>query len=294
LYHLLCVARDFGADVIHTHLSSGAWLGSLCGRMLNTPVLAHVHALNTKTCFVYADMLAACSRGVREHITAQGIPQDRTRVVYNGIDLAALERLRPLAEVRRDMAISDGRPVVGVAAHLTPKKGQKYLVQAVALLGDRRPDLLCYLLGEGEKLSELSQLAADLGIADRIRFMGYRPDAVDLMQAMDIVILPSVSKEGLGLCLVEASALGKAVIGSDAPGINEVIDSGRTGLLVPPGRADALAEAIDSLLADAALRERMGQAGRKRVADIFTLDKMVAQTEALYYELIQRRGSRGR
>jgi len=294
LYRLLTLAREVDADIIHTHLSSGAWLGSVAGRMLRIPVLAHVHALNTKTCFVHADMLAACSRGVKEHMVGQGIPAERVRVIYNGINLQTLERLRPLEDVRTDMAISDGQPIIGVAAHLTAKKGQRYVVEATALLKDRHPNLLCYLLGEGEQRAELEQLARDLGVADRVRLLGFRTDAVDLMQAMDIVVLPSVAKEGLGLCLLEASALRKPVIGSDAPGIDEAIDRDRTGLLVAPRQADALADAIDGLIRDRELRDRMGIAGRERVERLFSLNQMVESTEKLYYEMIDAKKRRVR
>lgn len=294
LARLVRLARRFRADVIHTHLSSAAWLGGLAGKSLGVPVLAHVHALNTRTWYGRADMLAACSQGVKDHLVSQGLAPERIQVIYNGIDLSRLERLRPLADVRRDMSISDGQPVVGVAAHLTPKKGQRYVVEAAALLREKRPNLLCYLLGEGEMQHALADLARALGIGDRVRLMGYRPDAVDLMQAMDIVLLPSIAKEGLGLCLVEASALGKPVIGSDAPGINEVIEPGRTGLLVPPGDARALADAIDYLLADRDLCQRMGQAGRERVAAMFDLERMVDETEQLYYRIIDDRAPRKR
>jgi glycosyltransferase involved in cell wall biosynthesis len=294
LWRVASAARRIGADVIHTHLSTGAWWGSMAGRLLGIPVLAHVHALNTKTCFVMADMIAACSQGVKRHLVAQGIPAERIRVIYNGIDVEALDRLRPLQDVRDDLGLTDGQPVIGVAAHLTPKKGQRHVIEATALLKDRRPDLLCYLIGEGGQRQELEELARDLGVRDQVRFLGFRRDAVDLMQALDVVILPSVAKEGLGVCLIEASALGRPVIGSDAPGIDEVIAPEQTGVLVAPGRADALAGAIERLLEDGDLRRRMGEAGRARVREQFTLDRMVEATEALYYEMLDaRRGGDG-
>jgi len=288
LWRVAAIARSLRADIIHTHLSTGAWWGSFAGRLLGIPVLAHVHALNTKTCFLFANMLAACSQGVKDHMVAQGIPERKVRVIYNGIDPQRLQGLRPLEDVRRDMGLTDGQPVVGVAAHLTPKKGQRYVIEATALLSRRHPDLLCYLLGEGTQREELQQLSRHLGVADRIRFMGYRPDAFDLMQAMDVVILPSIAKEGLGVCLVEAGAAGKPVIGSNAPGIDEVIADRQTGLLVEPANAKALAQAMDTLIGDPKLRETMGRAGRRRVFEAFTLEHMVDETEALYREMVDR------
>jgi glycosyltransferase involved in cell wall biosynthesis len=289
LWRAIAIAHRFRPDIIHTHLSTGAWWGSFAGRILGIPVLAHVHALNTKTCFVFSDRVAACSEGVKRHLVAQGIPADRIRVVYNGIDLRALDNLRPLPEVRRDLGLTDGEPVVGVTAHLSPKKGQRYLIEALAMLHSSRPNLRCYLVGEGGQREELQALAEGLGVADQVRFMGYRDDAVDLMQAMDVVILPSVAKEGLGVCLVEANALAKPVVGSDIPGIDEVIVDGRNGLLVPPGDATELAAAIDRLLCDSQLRAQMGHSGRRRVEDLFTLDRMVDETERLYFDILDSR-----
>jgi glycosyltransferase involved in cell wall biosynthesis len=286
LLRLMALCRRVRPDVIHTHLSTGAWWGSFAGRLLGIPVLAHVHALNTKTCFVYADRIAACSQGVKDHLVAQGVPGDRIHVIYNGIALPQVGSLRPLPEVRHDLGLTNGEPVVGVAAHLSPKKGQRYLIEATALLRSRRPNLRCYLVGEGDQREELEALAAEKGVAEQVRFMGYRPDAVDLMQAMDIIVLPSVAKEGLGVCLVEAGALGKPVVGSAIPGIDEVIAQGENGLLVPPGDPLALAGALDRLVGDAHLRQEMGRAGQERVARMFTLDRMADETEALYYEMV--------
>jgi glycosyltransferase involved in cell wall biosynthesis len=295
LWRVASIARSIGADLIHTHLSTGAWWGSFAGRLLGIPVLAHVHALNTKTCFVHADMIAACSEGVKRHLVAQGVSADRIRVIYNGIAPPLPDDLRPLPDVRGDLGLTDGEPVIGVAAHLSPKKGQRYVIEAAALLRRKRPTLRCYLVGEGQQRAELEDLVERLGVGDQVRFMGYRRDAVDLMQAMDIVILPSVAKEGLGVCLVEAGALAKPVIGSDIPGIDEIIVEGRTGLLVAPADASGLAAAIDGLLEDRELRASMGAAGRQRVLDRFTLEQMVDRTERLYREIIGANArSRGR
>ena len=108
------------------------------------------------------------------------------------------------------------------------------------------------------------------------------------MQAMDVVVLPSVAIEGLGVVLIEAAFLGKPVVGSDAPGIREAMLDGVTGLLAPPGDAKGLAAAIDTLLADPELARRMGQAGRERARSMFTVERMAARAEALYRELLER------
>jgi glycosyltransferase involved in cell wall biosynthesis len=283
---VLEITRRVRPDIIHTHLSTGAMWGSVVGRLLGVPVLAHVHALNSKWFFLLADRMAACSEGVKRHLVSQGIAPERVEVVYNGIELSAFEHLRPVEEVRQELGLSPDHHTVGVTAHLSPKKGQRHIIEATALLAQRRPDLRCVLIGEGAQRAELEALARSLGIADRVLFLGYRSDAADLMQALDIVVLPSVAKEGLGLALVEGGALGKPVIGSDMPGIDEVIVNGENGLLVPPGDPAALADAIESLLADPDLCRRMGEAGRLRAHQMFTLDRMVEDTEKLYYSML--------
>ena len=135
--------------------------------------------------------------------------------------------------------------------------------------------------------AELARLAEALGVAESVRFLGFRTDAVDVMQLMDVVVLPSVAKEGLGLALVEAGFLGKATVGSDCPGIDEVVRDGETGLLVPPGDSAALARALGKLLGDAALRARYGQAGRARAEELFTLQAMAARAEAIYRDVLK-------
>jgi glycosyltransferase involved in cell wall biosynthesis len=135
---------------------------------------------------------------------------------------------------------------------------------------------------------ELQQLAVSLGIEKQVHLLGFRSDVMSVMQAADLVVLPSIAKEGLGLVLVEAALLDKVTIGSNAPGIDEAIQDGVTGLLVPPGDAAALAEKLALLLDDSALRCQMGAAGHTRAVQMFSQSAMVDQFEAIYRELAGR------
>lgn len=281
------LAEWVGADVIHTHLSTASLWGAVAGKLTRIPSIASVHALNVKTCYVYSDMLATCSEGVREHMMAQGIPGDQIEVMYNGLNPQQFADIPSEAEVRDELGLPRDVPVIGEVAHLSPRKGQTHLLAAVALLLEQWPDLICLLVGEGEDRAALEQRVAQLGIADHVRVMGYRPDARRVMQAMDVVVLPSVAIEGLGIALIEGAFLGKPVVGSDAPGIREALVDGITGLLAPPGDAPALATAIDSILDDPALATAMGARGRERAQAMFTLDHMVSRAEELYRQLLR-------
>ena len=154
----------------------------------------------------------------------------------------------------------------------------------------RFPDLVCLIVGEGETHAELEEVADDLGIGHTVRFLGYRSDAVQLMVGMDVVVLPSVAKEGLGVALIEAGFLGKPVVGSLCGGINEVVVAGETGLLAPPGDVVALAACITQLLVNPALAERLGAAGRLRAEQRFSMEAMAARAEGIYYKILSRYG----
>lgn len=285
-FRIAAIAREMKADIIHTHLSTAGLWGSLAGRLAGIPVVAHVHAMNSKHCYTRADRIITCSRGVMQHLVKQGVAPETVRVAYNGIDLRRFESIPPVEEVRASLGLPEGVQVIGCVAHLSPKKGQEFLLRAVALLKESHPDLHCLLVGEGEMQTELRRLAASLGISDRVHLLGFRPDAVAIMGAMDLLVLPSIAKEGLGLALVEAALQEKATIASNAPGIDEALEDGVSGFLVPPGNAEALAGRITQLLDDVHLRRQMGEAGRRRALEIFTIPAMTDRIETVYRELI--------
>ncbi len=280
------LAREIDADLIHTHLSTAGLWGSVAGRLLGIPVLAHVHALDAKWCYLLANAIVTPSHGVRQHLIGQGVDPDRIHVIYNGLPAERRTGLTPAEQIRRELELPGEAPVVAVVAHLSRKKGHRYLLEAVARLSGRYPDLHCLIVGEGPLRGELQEHARRLGITCRAHFLGYREDAVAIMQASDIVVLPSVAKEGLGICLIEAAFVGKPTIGSDAPGIDEAIVDGETGLLVAPGDTGALSESIDRLLSDKQLSRRLGENGRRRAQEKFTIEAQSEATLALYRQMI--------
>ncbi len=285
-------ARWIDADIIHTHLTSASLWGAVAGKISGIPSIASVHALNSKTCYVYSDMLAACSEGVRQHLMGQGIHGERVRVMYNGLCSYPFNGMPSRDQMRAELDLPLDAPVIGEVAHLSSRKGQLYLLEAVALLLRHRPNLICLLVGEGEDHALLAERIEQLGIGHATRMLGYRPDARRVMNAMDLVVLPSVAIEGLGIALIEAAFLGKPVVGSDAPGIREALVDGETGLLAPPANAEALADAIETLLSDPQMARSMGEKGKRRAEDMFTLDHMVTRADELYRELLKEQSYR--
>jgi len=279
-------ASRIGADLVHTHLSTAGLWGSVAGQIAGIPILAHAHALNVRTCFMLADLVATCSRGVADFLVEQGMSESKIRLLYNGVYPEQFENLPGRAAVREALDLWPDAPVIGAVAHLSPRKGLRHLVEATAILRERWPDLICLLVGEGDDRAALQRQAEALGLADAVRLVGYREDAPAVMQAMDVVVLPSVAIEGLGVALIEAAFLGKPVVGSDAPGIREVIVDGETGLLAPVADPEGLARAIGAILADPVRAERMGASGRCRAHGMFTIERMAQTAEAIYRELV--------
>jgi len=283
---ILRIAREVGAGVIHTHLSTASQWGGVAGRLGGIPVVSHVHAMNSRYFFMLADAMVACSEGVRRHIIGQGVSADRICTVYNGIESKRLQFSGDAAQVRSALGITADTPVIACIAHLADKKGQADLIRAVALLRAKWPDLHCFFVGTGENMDSLRRQAEEAGVGQRAVLLGYRSDAVAIMNAVDCVLLPSLGKEGLPLVLLEAALLGKPAICSNIPGNNEVVLDGLTGLLFPPGDAAALADRIDVLLADKEQRRRMGDAARERAEREFTIEAMTDRVELLYRRLM--------
>lgn len=291
-FRLARFAREHRIDLIATHLSTASLWGSVAGRLLGVPVVAFVRALNTKTCYLFAHKIIAVARAVKNHLVRQGVPPGRIEVVHNGVDLSHFVPPADLAAAKRRLDIAPDRLVVGVVAHLTEKKGHRWFLDAAAEVRRRVPQAYFLLAGDGQERQALQEQAKVLAIAPHVRFAGFQRDVRPWIGAMDVVVLPSLSMEGLPRALLEAGAMEKPVICSPVGGMPEVVQNGKTGFIVPTNDTTALAEAIIRLLSDEKFRLRMGRAGRLRVSQEFTQEHTVAKTEKVYQEVLSARAAR--
>ena len=210
--------------------------------------------------------------------------------VHNGVDPSSF-RLQPDRQKNRlELGIPQG-PVLVTIGRLTEQKGHQYLLAALSGLLDTWPELCCLFVGEGEQHETLQRLAQDLGVERACRFVGVREDIADILAAATLCVLPSLS-EGFPFVLLEALAMGCPVVATSVNGVPELIDGHRTGLLVPPRDPQALAVAIRSLLSDPLAASRMASAGQALVRERFTVDRMVANTTAVFDAAIQEAGVR--
>jgi len=217
----------------------------------------------------------------RISITQFRYPRARTRVVPNGIDVDGVARAAAdRTGARRALGLDPGVPVVLCAARLAREKGHHFLLHAIAEVARTIPGMQLLLAGDGSLRPELEAIAATLALGDRVAFLGWRDDVPRLMAACDLLVLPSLS-ECLPLVCLEAMAAGRPVVASAVGGIPEVVVEGVTGRLVAPGDTGGLAAAITDLLRDPDLARAMGQAGRARVAERFSLARMRDEIYAL-------------
>jgi glycosyltransferase involved in cell wall biosynthesis len=226
------------------------------------------------------DLFIAASRGIAAVLEADHIPRDRIVVVHDGVNIGWLDR-QPSIDAHAAFWLPKGAPVVGNVAALAGHKGQKYLVAAAAKVIREVPDARFLIMGEGELRDALEHQIKDLGLERHVFLTGFRDDVAGLQKSFDLFVMSSVT-EGLGSAMLDAMACSRPVVATRTGGIPEAVEDGITGLLVPPQDDAALAKGIVRLLKDTALRQRLGEAGRQRVVEEFSVEKMVAGTLAAY------------
>ncbi len=311
-------------DIVHTHTSKAGILGRIAARHAGVPAVIHTphghvfhsYGSGVKTrifvqaerfCARYADRLVALTPRERDETLELGIGrQDQWIVIHSGVDFEPFEAARGSgSEVRRELEIPEDSPVVGTVGRLVHVKGQNTLIDAVAKLGRELPRTHVLLVGAGDLLPALTEQARLLGMEVRtqfafqpasqlagdpylpvIHFTGMRRDVGRYLDAMDVFALPSLN-EGMGRVLVEAMAMELPCVGARVSGIPDVIEDGRTGLIVPPADPNALAAGLRRLLLDSGLRRAMGAAGRSRVVPGYSQGEMLRLLEVEYRRLVR-------
>jgi L-malate glycosyltransferase len=265
-----------GFDLLYMNNQPSSNLeGYLAGEAAGLPVVQHCRIEPTLQLGEAAIVnrvvtrIICVSQGVADVLAAQHVAEHRLRVVHNAIDcraaLPAPIKLPPTTQ----------RLVIGTVGQLTARKGVAHLLQALANLKGEGLPVSCLILGEGPQRAELEGLAQRLGLGKQVCFVGFQPVPLAWVQAMDVCVLCS-SKEGLPRVILEAMLAGKAVVGSEVTGTRELIVHEKTGLLYAYGDVPALTTALRRLLLDPPLRKGMGEAGRGRVIERFSIESYVA------------------
>jgi glycosyltransferase involved in cell wall biosynthesis len=232
-----------------------------------------------------ASALTAISEDCKTHALHAGAHESSITVVMNGADL---RRFSPAPA--NEPPSEFGARMIFACRQLFPRKGIRFLIEAVARLKPKYPDISLIIAGDGFERPVLEELTRTLGIADKTRFLGWvaNKELPRYFRSSSVSVIPSL-EEGFGIPAAEAMGCEIPVVATDAGGLPEVVENGVTGYVVPKGDAGALAAAIDRLLADDALRSRMGKAGRTRAVERFDWDLSVKQFEAVYDSVLKKK-----
>jgi glycosyltransferase involved in cell wall biosynthesis len=290
--------QAFGPDIVHIHISGGGVQVTLAAWLAQVPMVGHFWGLPSpglteltlnkvrlaRIFFRRRNLITLTPEGQR-YFAQRGL---ESYVVPNAVDIAAFDRaVGSLPKALDDSGVSK----ILCPARLAPVKNHAMLLRAMRHVILEEPRAALYLAGDGPLLEPLQALARELGIEEQVVFLGYRDDVPALMRDCDVVCLTSWT-EGFPRVLIEAGAARKPCVVTDIIGPREVIVDGETGFVVPPDDDNALAERILHLLKVPELRERMGEAARRRVEQYYTLERQVELVDQVYAEVLARTGRR--
>jgi glycosyltransferase involved in cell wall biosynthesis len=298
-WRLSRVIRRLGPDIVHAHDAHATAMAALAIPMAGSAARLPALVVSRRVDFHLrshsfsrwkhrqVDCFIAASDAIRKMLVADGVPAARTVTVHEGIDVERVQAA-PAVNVHETFFLPHHAPLVGNVAALVPHKGQRHLVEAAHLVVRDLPDARFVILGEGELREQLERQIRDYHLEKHVLLPGFRTDVLGCIKGFDLFAMSSIT-EGLGTSLLDAMACSRAIVATRAGGIPEIVDHGRTGVLVGVRDHASMAREIVRLLRDDDSRRRMGEAGLARVSERFTVERMVAETAAVYERVAGRR-----
>jgi L-malate glycosyltransferase len=279
--------RQQDAQIVHANGTRAIIYGGLAAKIARCPAVWHVRVADSDGLLDRA--LYKLSAGVIvnsdavSHRFSWGTA-DRLHRIYNGVDTIRFAPRSPSSAQRAALGLSAGNRVVVSVGRFVAYKGYEDLLRAAAIVHRQDPAVHWVLVGDGELRSDLGRQAEELDIHQVVHFTGWLDDVRDMLALADVFVLPSHG-EHFGRVLIEAMAMGRAVVATDAGGVPEIVRHGVTGCLVAPGRPDRLAESVQEILAHSDRSRQFGLAGRRVVEDRFSLQGHADQIQSLYHHL---------
>jgi glycosyltransferase involved in cell wall biosynthesis len=300
--------RQIKPDVVHTHMAKAGTVGRLAAHMCGVRLIVHTyhgHVFHgyfspTKTRVfltieralgLLTDRVIVVGDGQREEIASYGVAARQKLVAIPlGLELVQfLDAEQVRGQLRRELGIAPDVPLIGIVARLVPIKAHEVFFLAAKRVRAALPRAQFVVIGDGERRAELETLAAEMGLSDAVRFLGWRSDLKRVYADLDVVALSS-RNEGSPVALIEALASARPVVSTAVGGVAEVVLDGETGLLVPPGDPAAFAESLVKLLNERHLAERLGLAGRQHVYPRYDSSRLVDDVRHLYLRELAARG----
>lgn len=288
-------------DIVHTHGFKADLWGTIAARLAKVPVIIStvhnqerylinpiVKILEKWIISPIDDTIIVVSEGVKRFlIKTCGIQEKKIKRVYYGINLGDI-KIDKYKDIRQKFGIDRNAPLIGCIGRLIKQKGHQYLIQAAKMVMENFPEAKFLIVGKGRLEKKLKKLVKSLSLESSVIFTGFREDIYSIIDKLNLMVMPSIW-EGFGLVLLEAMALGKPVVATNIGGIPEIIEDGKSGILVKPKDSKGLARAIIKLLQDTTLNKKMQGIAQLSVKERFPLDKMLRDIDKIYSALIEQK-----
>lgn len=301
---LIKIIRHYQVDLVHT-VNSVVFDGALAAAVAGVPHVWHIREAIEPGGFLkfsfglkvarslmklFSGRVIVISKAIGHFYLNTSNDANKIRIIYNGIDLSLIDDNSDPKDIRQILGIPLTAKVVGMVGQMRSWKRQEDFLRAAAMIKQFVPDTFFLVAGgdpdaPDEYTRSMRRLSAELGLEEQIKWLGFHDKIGQIFKAMDLFVLPSET-EAFGRVIIEAMALSKPVVATTVGGIPEIVVDGVTGLLVPPRSPEKLAEAIIKILKDPHLSATMGQAGRQRVEQNFTVEKYIDNVIAVYQELL--------
>jgi sugar transferase (PEP-CTERM/EpsH1 system associated) len=301
LYFKLARAfRRHKIHIAHTHSWATLLEGVIGAKVGGVPIIVHgehgtirdntkIHLYIQRFFWNITDRVLSVSETLRDDLhEAVGFPKERIRVISNGVDMSRFGIAHDGSDYKARLGFPAGSVVFGAIGRLVSVKCFPLLLEASAMIFEKVPNSHLVIVGDGPLHAELTEMARRRNIADRVSFLGWRPDVPDILKAMDVFVCSSES-EGMSNTILEAMASGIPVVATAVGGNVELVVDGETGVLVQPNDPNILAGTVAELLANQPLRLKMGERGRRRVEECFSLEAMTRNYTSFYLEMFSQR-----
>jgi glycosyltransferase involved in cell wall biosynthesis len=280
-------------DILHCHGARDHVLSLIAARLASVKHVVrtkHNHNRLKSGClsrFLYrkCSKVVAVSEYTKQLLIEDGIAGTHVETIYTGVDIDRFKPRPKVSDLTKGLKIAEEEFVVGCVSSLHVRKGIEETLRAFKILRDALPGRKIRCLLVGKKWQRWAALAEELGIRDQVIFTGFRRDVADLLSLLDIYVLPS-RDEGLGTSIIEAMAMGLPVVASNVGGIPEAVTK-ESGVIVPPGNPDSLAEALKRLVEDNQRRKALGKAASERARTEFSVKRLIDRTVNLYERLLE-------
>ncbi len=286
-------------QILHAHSRRGAdLLGGLAARRTGTRAVVSRRVDNPEPRWLAGvryrafDRVVAISHAIQRALVDAGVARERIVVIPDCVDPSAFAGAGDRDWLCREFGLPADSRVVGVIAQLIERKGHRYLLEALPAIVAAEPATRVLFFGRGPLEEELREDIRRRGLDEVVRLAGFRDDIPRILPCLDLVVHPAIA-EGLGVALLQAAAAAVPVAGFAAGGVTQAVEPGVTGILVPPGNAEALGRAVIRVLEDPVLARGLGDAGRRRVLAEFTPNRMAARHLALYREILDEERADG-